>query len=353
VSLDVLRGFAVAGMIVVNNPGDWGAVFPPLLHAYWTGLTAADLVFPAFIFAMGVAMSFALVPRRAAFSTGAIYKHIGRRVVLLIAIGLALNVVSAWPEVSPLRLPGVLQRIALAYLFASVVVLHVRPSRWLLVAAALLVVHWAFLVLVPFGDHPAGTTTPDHNVARSLDTLVFGRHALTIPIDPEGLLGTLTASATAVFGAAAGEWIRRTPTSTVRLRVLVTGGAVALGLGLLWSRALPLSKPLWTGSFVLVTAGLTTLALALVDFVVDVRGLRRWSRPFVWLGANAIAIYVGSEIVRRLLDARKAWLFWEVLEPALRPWPPEIASFAFAVGFLAVWIAVGAVLYRYRVNVRV
>jgi predicted acyltransferase len=104
---------------------------------------------------------------------------------------------------------------------------------------------------------------------------------------------------------------------------------------------------------VLVTAGVTTLALALIDFEAAVRGRRRWCRPFVWLGANAIAIYVGSEMVRRLLDARKAWLFWEVLEPALRPWPPEIASFAFAVGFLAVWIAVGAVLYRYRVSVRV
>jgi predicted acyltransferase len=352
-SLDVLRGLAVAGMILVNNPGDWTAVYPPLLHAYWTGLTVADLVFPAFIFAMGVAMPFAFARRRVTeASTREIYKQIARRVTLLIALGLVLNAVNAWPNVSPLRLPGVLQRIALAYFFASIVVLNVRSSRWLLVAASLLVVHWAFLVLVPFGDHPSGAMTPDDNLARSIDTLVFGRHAL-IPNDPEGLLGTLTASATAMFGAAAGEWIRRAPTSAVRLRVLVTGGAVALGLGLLWSRALPLSKPLWTGSFVLVTAGLTTLALALVDFVVDVRGLRRWSRPFVWLGANAIAIYVGSEIVRRLLDARKAWLFWEVLEPALRPWPLEIASFAIAVGFLAVWIAVGAVLYRYRVNVRV
>ncbi len=136
----------------------------------------------------------------------------------------------------------------------------------------------------------------------------------------------------------------------------MTGGAAALGLGLLWSRALPLSKPLWTGSFVLVTAGLTTLAFALVVFIVDVRGLRRWSRPFVWLGANALAIYIGSEVVRRLLDAAvvtqgsgrttpKAWVFWDVLEPAFRPWS-EAASFVFAVGVLAMWMVVAGVLYR-------
>ncbi len=140
-------------------------------------------------------MPFAFARRRmAGSSTREIYKHIARRVALLIALGLVLNAVSAWVAAA---VPGVLQRIALAYFVASIVVLHVRPSRWLLVAAALLVVHWALLVLVPFGDHPAGTMTPDHNLARFLDTLVFGRHALTIPIDPEGLLGTLTASATA------------------------------------------------------------------------------------------------------------------------------------------------------------
>ncbi len=290
-SVDLLRGLAVAGMVVVNNPGDWSAVFPPLLHAYWTGLTVADLVFPAFIFVMGIAMPFAFARRwMAGASTRDIYKHVARRVALLIALGLVLNALS---NVSPLRVPGVLQRIALAYFVASIVVMHVRPSRWLLAAAVLLVVHWALLVLVPFGDHPAGTLTPDDNLARFIDTLVFGRHALTIPIDPEGLLGTLTASATAVLGAVAGDLVRRAPDNAARLRGLTAGSAAALGLGLLWSRALPLSKPLWTGSFVLVTAGLTTIAFALMYFIVDVRGLRRWCRPFVWLGANALAIYVG------------------------------------------------------------
>jgi predicted acyltransferase len=356
--VDVTRGLAVAGMILVNNPGDWDAVFPPLLHAYWTGLTIADLVFPAFIFVMGIAMPFSLARRCAlGASTGDLYRHILGRAAFLIALGLLLNAVSAWPDVSRLRFPGVLQRIALAYVVASVVVLHVRPSRWLVAAAAFQIGHWALLVLVPFGEHSAGTMTPEHNLAQFLDTLVFGRHALTIPNEPEGLLGTISAAANALLGAAAGEAIRRTPDTAVRLRTLVAAGAAALGIGLIWSRTLPLSKPLWTGSFVLVTAGVTTTVFAVLHFVVDVRGARRWCRPFVWLGVNPLAIYAGSEIMRRLLDAPivhrttpKAWLFWDVLEPGLRPWPPEFASLVFAAAMLGVWMVIGALFYRVRLK---
>jgi predicted acyltransferase len=347
-SMDVLRGLAVAGMIVVNNPGDWTVVFPQLQHAYWTGLTLADLVFPAFVFAMGLALPIAIARRRTAgASTADLYRHIGLRVILLFALGLLLNAVTAWPQLSVLRIPGVLQRIAVAYLAAAIVVLHVRPwpgqrrgpARWLVVAGALLLGHWALLMLVPFGGHAAGTVTPDDNLARLVDAQVFGRHALAIPIDPEGLLGTLTASASAILGAFAGEWIRRAPE-----RVAI-GGAVAVACGLLWSLVLPLSKPLWTGSFALVTAGITAIVLAATYVVVDVRGLRRWSVPFAWLGANALVIYVGSEVLGRLIDHPKAWLFWEVLEPIFRE-RPEIASLVFAVAVLAVWIAVAGLLAR-------
>ena len=175
---------------------------------------------------------------------------------LLIALGLVLNAVS---NVSPLRVPGVLQRIALAYFAASIVVLHVRPSRWLLARLPCLVVHWALLVLVPFGDHPAGTMTPDDNLARFIDTRVFGRHALTIPIDPEGLLGTLSASATAVLGAVAGDLLRAGRRRMRRACVGLTAGAPPPSASADLVSLLPLSKPLWTGSFVLVTAGLTTI----------------------------------------------------------------------------------------------
>jgi len=347
-SLDVLRGLAVAGMIVVNNPGDWTAVYPPLMHAYWTGLTVADLVFPGFVFTMGAAVPFAFARRRAAGASIAdLHWHIGARVVVLVALGLVLNVVSASPQISPLRVPGVLQRIALAYLVAAIVVLHVRQARWLVVAAVLLVGHWALLTLVPFGGHAAGTISPDANLAGFIDTRVFGRHALAIPIDPEGLLGTLTSAASAILGAATGELMRRQPADAIR--ALAAGGAVALAAGWLWSLVLPLSKPLWTGSFVLVTAGITTLLLAAIYFAVDVRGWRRWCLPLAWLGANALVIYAASEIVRRLLDAPKSWLFWEVLEPIF-PERPEIASLAFAVAVLAMWIVAARVVADLKVR---
>ena len=343
-SLDVLRGLAVAGMIVVNNPGDWTAVFPQLLHAYWTGLALADLVFPAFVFTMGLSLPIAIARRRdAGASTADLYRHIGRRVIVLFALGLLLNAVTAWPQISSLRIPGVLQRIALAYLVAAIVVLHVRSARWLTVAAGLLIGHWALLMLVPFGDHAGGTLTPEQNLAGFVDTEVFGRHALAIPIDPEGLLGTLTASASAIFGALAGEWLRQAP------RHLAAGGAVAVACGLLWSLVLPLSKPLWTGSFVLVTAGVTAIVLSAIYFVVDVHRQRWWSVPFTWLGANALVIYVASEVVRRLIDRPKAWLFWEVLEPIFRN-RPEIASLLLAVAILAVWIAVAGFLADLKVR---
>jgi predicted acyltransferase len=347
-SLDVLRGLAVAGMIAVNNPGDWTAVFPQLQHAYWTGLTLADLVFPAFVFTMGLALPMAIARRRAAgASTSDLYRHIGVRVMLLFALGLVLNAVTAWPAISPLRIPGVLQRIALAYLVAGIVVLHARFMGWLLVAAALLIGHWALLAFVPFGGHAGGTVTPDENLARFIDTHVLGRHALAIPIDPEGLLGTLTASASAVLGATAGEMIRRQPAGANLARALAVGGVAAIAGGWLWSFVLPWSKPLWTGSFALVTAGITAIILSAIYFVVDMRGQRRWSVPFGWLGANALIIYVGSEVVRRLIGAPKAWLFWEVLEPIFRE-RPEIGSLLFAVAILAVWIAVAGLLARVR-----
>ena len=347
-SLDVLRGLAVAGMIVVNNPGDWTAVYPQLQHAYWFGLTFADLVFPAFVFSMGVVLPVAVGRRReAGASLSDLYRHIGFRVVSLIALGLLLNTATAWPHITPLRIPGVLQRIALAYLVGSVVVLHVRPARWLVVAAVLLIGHWALLMLVPFRGHAAGTLAPDDNLARFVDTHVFGAHALAIPIDPEGLLGTLTASATAVLGAVAGMRIRRQPGDAIRARALAGGGIVAVAGGWLWSLVLPVSKPLWTGSFVLVTAGITAVALSAIYFVVDVRGWRRWSRPFAWLGANALVIYVASEIVRRSIEAPKAWLFWEVLEPIFRE-RPEVASLLFAIGLLGVWIAMAGFLAQSR-----
>jgi predicted acyltransferase len=364
-SLDVFRGITIAAMILVNNPGEWTAVFPQLFHAAWTGCTAADLVFPWFIFIMGFAMPFAFARRHGQGDERArVAGRIGRRVVLLIAIGVCLNAVAAWPSAAPVRFPGVLQRIALSYAIAAAVVLYLNVSEWMIAAAVLLIGHWALLALVPFGGYQGGTLTPEHNLARYVDTVVFGRHALAIPNDPEGLLGTLSAAATALIGALAADLVRRARNDAERLRKLAIVGALVLAAGLAWSRVLPLSKPLWTGSFVFVVSGLAMLVFAAIYAIVDVGRLSSWSRPFLWLGVNPLAIYVLSEIVGHALDgvwvrqaggrtSPKAWLFWRVLQPAMRPAATEWASLAFGLAFAALWMAVAGVLYQRRIRIQV
>lgn len=364
-SLNVFRGITIAAMILVNNPGDWTAVFPPLMHEYWTGWTFADLLFPWFIFIMGFAMPFAFARRHEqGHRLPHLYRRIVRRVALLIAIGLILNAVSAWPAVFPLRYPGVLQRIALSYLIAALIVLHFEVTGWVVAVALLLLGHWALLTLVPFGGHPPGTLTPEHNLAGYVDAFVFGRHSLSRPIDPEGLVGVLPSAATAVVGALAGRLVRQAHSETARLGNLVIAGAGTFVAGEVWSHLLPVSKPLWTGSYVLVVTGLAMIVFAVTYEVVDRWQVRAWARPFIWLGVNPLAIYVFSDIVGHLLqnvEIRRgnghttpmAWLFWGVLEPAFRPWMTEWPSLAFAVAYVAVWTAIAGVLYRRRVRIQV
>ena len=352
-SLDVFRGLTVAAMMLVNNPGDWSAVFPPLLHAYWTGWTFADVVFPWFIFVMGVAMPFAFSRRRTGgHALRQVYTRIARRVVALSVLGLMLNAVAAWPAVTPLRFPGVLQRIALAYAIAAPIVLHLDETAWAVAIAILLAGHSALLMFVPFAGYPAGTLRPEHNLPRFVDAAVFGRHLLLMPIDPEGLLGTITAAASALCGALAGAALQRARDSGARPWTLAVGGIAAVLAGIAWSWRLPISKPLWTGPFVLLTSGLAAIALAAIYVVVDVRGLRRWSMPFLWLGVNPIAMYCLSEIVGHLQTSPKAWIYWTILEPVM-PDAPAVASLLFGLAFVAMWAAVAGVLYRRHIRIQV
>jgi predicted acyltransferase len=291
-------------------------------------------------------------------------RRVVTRVALLIGLGLVLNFVASWPALSPLRIPGVLQRIALSYLIASLVVLYAGMWGTIAVAAALLAGHWALLSLVPFDGHPAGTLTPDHNLARYLDGYVFGRHAWMKSTDPEGLLGTLSAAATTLIGASIGHLMRRTSDGFARLRSLVAAGLVLVVVGWYWSFWLPLSKPLWTGSYAVLTAGLATLVLALLYWTVDVLGWRLWARPFMWLGVNPLAIYFCSEILGHVLDVAwlphgtghttpKTWLVWSWLVPALRPRPLVWASLLFAVAFVTFWMAIARTLHERHIRIQV
>jgi predicted acyltransferase len=360
-SLDVFRGATMAAMIVVNNPGDWNAVFPPLQHAGWSGWTAADAVFPFFVFIMGCAMPFAFA-RRKAQASGRWYAaaRIARRALILIALGLALNLVAALPHAARMRVPGVLQRIGLAYLGAAIVVRSFGAVTQALVAAALLIGHWVLLTLVPLGSDPAAFTQT-HNLAAFVDMRAFGSHTLTPGFDPEGLLGTLPTVATALAGALAGQWLRLHADYRRQMFGLVAGGVAAIAAGLAWSLIWPISKPLWTGSYALLMAGLASVVLAACLYVVDVRGPMRWTRPLAWLGANPLAIYFCSELVAEIVGrsisprvfaglAPKDWLYWHAFGGEVsREW----SSLLFALSYVAIWIGVSAVLHQRGIRVRV
>jgi predicted acyltransferase len=355
VSLDVVRGMTVAAMILVNNPGDWNSVFPPLLHADWNGWTFADIVFPFFVFIMGCAMPFAFARRQA--QHGAEWraaKRILRRASLLVLLGLLLNLELAFPNVAALRIPGVLQRLGLAYLGAALLVRSTSALTQAAAAVALMVGHWAVMTLVPFGGLPAShIVTRDHNLAGFVDAHVFGSHTLMRGFDPEGLLGTAPTIATALLGALAGQWLRRHSDHRRQLAGLMMGAFVATVLGLIWSTVWPINKPLWTGSYALLMSGFAAATLAVCLFIVDIAGIRGWARPFLALGVNPLAIYFGSEFIGHLLDRHKYWIYWGAFARIAGGLGGEWASLLYALAYVGCWLAIAVVLDRRHIRIRV
>ncbi|TML61870.1 MAG: DUF1624 domain-containing protein [Actinobacteria bacterium] len=329
-SLDVFRGLAVAGMIVVNNQGSGAHAFPGTTHAPWHGVTPADLVFPFFLVAMGAGMAFG------APSTGRIL----RRGVVLFAIGLALN---GLPHVdlAEVHLLGVLQRIALAYVIAALVVRHVPRRRQVLVAGAILAGYWAALSLVPVPGHGAGHLSPAGNLTGYIDRTVLGARHLygNGPSDPEGLLSTLPAVVTVLMGYWASEWLREEPRRVVRV------GVVCVLAGMAWHPLFPMNKKLWTSSYVLFTGGCALLVLAGVHRLVDV-GARRLV-AFEALGRNAILAFVGSEELGYLIQ--RAHLREEIYRRVFVPWAGlNLGSLSYALTELALLGLVLRALYARR-----
>jgi predicted acyltransferase len=361
-SLDVVRGAAVAGMILVNNPGNWNSTFEWLTHANWSGCTFADLVFPFFIFILGAAMPLAFTRRASAGRPRReLYIRVARRSLWLILLGLMLNVVASTPPIIALRLPGVLQRIGLVYLIAAPIVMHANPWRRTAVIGMLVLVHWALLI-VPTLDASAALSQTQ-NISAMIDRAVFGRHLLAATGDPEGLLGTMPAVGTALMGSIAGNWLAEVRPLRIRVAGLVGGGLGAVVVGLGWASLLPLNKSLWTGSFVLFTGGIATLTLAIVYVLYDVCHYRRWAEPFIWLGFNPLVIYFLAELIAHLMDAPwgaaggrmtvRTWIFWDVLSRLAPAVAPEWLSLAFALAIVAMWMSVASVLYHRGVRVQV
>lgn len=344
VSLDAFRGLAMAMMVIVNNPGDWGTVYWPLLHADWHGWTPTDLVFPFFLFIVGVAMTFS---RRTSVGEAA------KRAAILVGLGLFM---AAYPyfRLGELRWPGVLQRIGVVYFLAFLALRWLGRRGMVALTLAILLGYWGLMTLVPIPDGTAPNLEPGTNLAAWVDRATMEGHLWrsTGTWDPEGPLSTLPAVATTLLGILAGWWIRSGRGRREVAAGLAVGGAVGTALGLAWGLVFPINKALWTSSYALFGAGASALALALFYQAYDVRGSRVAARPLTVLGRNAIVLFVGSGLfVRTLL-----WWGWKgpIYDAAFASWlPPHPASLAFALANLALWYGVLRVLDRKRLYLRV
>ena len=351
-SLDAFRGLTMAGMVIVNNPGDWGHVYPPLLHAEWNGCTPTDLIFPFFLFIVGVSMTLSKG------TMGDPWKIV-KRVIVIWGLGLILSLYPRW-DFSIVRIPGVLARIAWCYLAAAFLYRWTVPAigdaearrrahgiRLGVWAAALTLGYWAVMMLVPVPGGVAGDLTPSGNLGAYIDRTVFGPHLwrTSKTWDPEGLLSTVPAIATTLLGGVAGLWLGSRASEKRKAYGLLAGGVVAMTIGLAWSLAFPLNKSLWTSSYVWFTGGAAAIFLAFCYALIDLRGWKAWARPFVILGLNAIALFVLSGLGTKFLMNHKvtgpdgkliSWLSYSYTQWFAPLAEPINASLLFALANLVV-----------------
>jgi len=388
-SLDVFRGITIAGMLLVNDPGTWSAIFPPLEHAEWNGWTPTDLIFPFFLFIVGITTHLSMSARRARGDDDpALMKQILRRGVIIYLLGFAMAMfpfyqwgtiqslpnATAWDRIvyriEHVRLLGVLPRIAIVYICAGLLTLKTSLKQQIIIIATLLFGYWFAMTLLPVpGENAIGAQllhTHDRNLAAYLDRLILTtNHTWTgsVTFDPEGPFSTLPAIATAMLGVIAGTWIARKDKPLLeRISGLFAAGAIGMVVGLMWNWSFPINKNLWTSSYVVFTAGMACVTLATVMWLVDYAGVKWWTKPFVVFGVNPIVAFVGSGVMARLV-----YTLWHVnyqgksvavqdafYQAVFLPWlPPRVASLAFALTYVLLWYGILLVLYRRKIILKV
>ncbi|MGV3503609.1 MAG: acyltransferase family protein [Adhaeribacter sp.] len=303
-SLDVFRGLTVAAMILVNNPGSWGHIYAPLKHAPWHGCTPTDLIFPFFLFIVGVAIVYALSgAKETPGSHRSVLGKVLRRSLVLFAIGLFLGLFPAF-DFAHMRIPGVLQRIALVFFCCSLLFLKTRWQTRAWIMAAALLLYWALMTLVPVPGVGEANLEPATNLGAWIDNRLLAGHlwSQSRVWDPEGLLSTLPALVTGLAGVLTGEWLRSKREEKEKTLGLFIAGNLALLGGLTWDLAFPLNKALWTSSFVLYTAGWALVVLALLYWLVDVQGYCKAIPPFLAFGMNAIGAFILSGLLPKIFN---------------------------------------------------
>jgi predicted acyltransferase len=343
VSLDVFRGATIAAMILVNNPGS-SAAYWPLKHARWNGWTPTDLIFPFFLFIVGVSLVFSFESRlRRGDSKQALILHTLRRSATIFAIGLLLNGLPDF-HLATWRIPGVLQRIAVAYLAAALIMLYSRTNARIGWIAGLLLGYWVLMRFVPVPGYGIPTRDiplfhPDANLAAHIDRKLMFGHLWEGTRDPEGVLSTLPAIATALCGVLTGEWLRSSRSPKQKAVWMLSAGVAGIIAGEVWGIWFPINKNLWTSSYVLFTAGWAAVCLAICYWAVDIKLSRGWwTKPFVIFGSNAIAAYVISEV----LGGTFGWKEHIFRRAFLGLGPPGVASLLYSLAivgvcFLPIW----------------
>ncbi len=369
-ALDVFRGMTVAGMLLVNNPGSWDAIYPPLEHATWNGWTPTDLIFPFFLFIVGITTHLSLdARRRRGDDEGAIVRQIVRRGGLIILFGLLMAAFPYFPltRFTEIRIPGVLQRIGVAYLCGALLTRRTTLKQQVVILAVLLFGYWFAMTLLPVPGRGMGALLlddPSASLAAWLDRTIFGAHLWrsSRTWDPEGLLSTVPAVGTVILGVLAGRWISSPRALADRLVALFAVGSLCMVVGSMWGWSFPINKSIWTSSYVLFTAGMASVALATCIWLIDVLGLTWWTRPFRWYGMNPTIAFVGSGMMARLIYSvivvpfrgEQAPIERVVYETMYASWlEPRNASLLFAISFVLLWALILGVLHRKRIFFKV
>jgi predicted acyltransferase len=360
VSLDIFRGLTVAFMIIVNTPGSWNYVYGPLQHSKWNGCTPTDLVFPFFLFIVGVSMWFSMKKYGHELNGDSLLR-IFRRVVSIFALGLFLNIFPYFNrDYSTLRIMGVLQRIALAYGIGAVVCMTVRREYLWVVTATLLLIYWGLIYF--FGGQDPFSL--EGNFVLKVDKTIMGSghlyNGFGIPFEPEGLLSTITSVCTVIIGYYTGEIVGKGAADGKTVLKLMVIGAALTGLGILWGRFFPVNKPLWTSSYVLYTAGLALVVLSVIYWLADVIKFQKWGVFFAVFGTNALFSYFLAGVWGRLMQFIRipagenkislyTWAYEEIFVPVFGNMNGSLAFAVFQM--LLIWGLV-LILYRRKVMIR-
>lgn len=373
-SLDVFRGITIASMILVNNPGSWSHLFKPLEHAEWHGWTPTDLIFPFFLFIMGVAMAYAFgkhLDNPAAKK--ALFPKILRRSLMLIGIGLLLNANAfilkiffiekyTWAD-TYLRWLGVLPRIGICYFFASMIILKCKQAGRYSWTFALFFIYMLIFVFIPKSGGDPFCMIKGENIAFAIDKFVLGNHMWQTNNEPEGLLSTLPAIVSVLSGFFTGQWLKTAHSQMTKLAGMMIAGLFLTMQGYLFQEFMPLNKALWTITYVLFSSGMALQFLAVSYFLIDMQKVRSWATPFLAFGSNAIVVFCGSSLVGATLayarfnfdgkvQSIKGIIYQYGLVEGIGLSPLN-GSLAYALGTIAVWGTVAYILYKKKIYVKI